>query len=145
LTPSTEYCYTVSSVNKTVESFDKSDFACAVTLDIVPAVPANVKVEATSSTSVKVSWDESENAQRYYIYSADTLVAKTSYTYYNIVGLTPDTEYCYTVTAVNGEVESAESETACGKTEPDGITEIASSLNVYPNPVKDRLYIETEV
>ena len=144
LTPSTEYCYTVSSVNKTVESFDKSDFACAVTLDIVPAVPANVKVEATSSTSVKVSWDESENAQRYYIYSADTLVAKTSYTYYNIVGLTPDTEYCYTVTAVNGEVESAESETACGKTEPDGIAEITSSLNVYPNPVNDRLYIETE-
>ena len=104
----------------------------------------NVKVEATSATSVKVSWDEAENAKRYYIYSADTLVAKTSYTYYNIVGLTPDTEYCYTITAVNGEVESDESAEACGKTDPDGIAELASLLNVYPNPVNDRLYIETE-
>ena len=145
LTPSTEYCYMVTSVNKTVESFDKSDVVCATTFDIVPAVPANVKVEATSSTSVKVSWDAAENAKRYYIYSADTLVAKTSYTYYNIVGLTPDTEYCYTVTAVNGDVESDESVEACGKTDPDGIAELASSLNVYPNPVNDKLYIETEM
>ena len=145
LTPSTEYCYMVTSVNKTIESFDKSYVVCATTFDIVPAVPANVKVEATSPTSVKVSWDAAENAKRYYIYSADTLVAKTSYTYYNIVGLTPDTEYCYTITAVNGEVESDESAEACGKTDPEGIAELASSLNVYPNPVNDKLYIETEM
>ncbi len=145
LTAGTEYCYTVSSVNKTVESFDKSDFACATTSDIVPTIPANVKVEATSTMSVKVSWDASDNAKRYYIYSADTLVAKTTYTYYNIVGLESGSEYCYTVTAVNGEVESEESEVACGKTESDGIVELTSSINVYPNPVNDKLYIETEV
>jgi fibronectin type 3 domain-containing protein len=145
LAPGTEYCYTVSSVNKTVESFDKSDFACTTTYDIVPSVPANVKVEATSTMSVKVSWDAAENAKRYYIYSADTLVAKTTYTYYNIVGLESGSEYCFTVTAVNGEVESEESEVACGKTESDGIVELTSSINVYPNPVNDKLFIETEV
>ena len=145
LAPGTEYCYMVASVNKGVESFDKSDPVCATTHNIVPEVPANVKVEATSSTSVKISWDEAENAQRYYIYSADTLVAKTSYTYYNIVGLTPDTEYCYIVKAVNGEVESEASEKACGKTEPDAIAENVATFNIYPNPVNDKLYIETEV
>ena len=145
LAPGTEYCYTVSSVNKTVESFDKSKFACATTLNIVPAVPSNVKVEATSEMSVKVSWDASDNAKRYYIYSADTLVAKTTYTFYNIVGLTPDTEYCFTVTAFNSDVESEESELACGKTLPgEGIVELTSAINVYPNPVNDKLYIETE-
>ena len=144
LEPGKEYCYMVTSVNKGIESLDKSDPVCATTHNIVPEVPANVKVEATSSVSVKVSWDEAENAQRYYIYSADTLVAKTSYTYYNIVGLTPDTEYCYIVKAVNGEVESEASEKACGKTEPDAIAENVAAFNIYPNPVNDKLYIETE-
>ena len=144
LAPGTEYCYTVSSVNKTVESFDKSNFACATTLNIVPDVPANVKVEATSEMSVKVSWDASENAKRYYIYSADTLVAKTTYTFYNIVGLAADTEYCFTVSAFNNDVESEESEVACGKTLPgEGIVELTSAINVYPNPVNDKLFIET--
>ena len=146
LTASTEYCYTVSSVNKTIESFDKSDFACATTLDIVPVVPTNLTVTATSASSVKLSWDAAENAKRYYIYSADTLVAKTTYTYYNIVGLEEDTEYCYTVTSVNGDVESEASEEACGKTlVGDAIAELTSSLNIYPNPVNDKLYIETEM
>ncbi len=144
LAPSTEYCYMVSSVYKTQESFDKSDVACATTLDIVPVVPTNLKVEATSATSVKLSWDAAENAKRYYIYSADTLVAKTAYTEWNIVGLESNTEYCYTVTSVNGDVESEASEEACGKTLGDGVSEITTSLNVYPNPVNDKLYIETE-
>ena len=145
LTPGMEYCYRVSSAYKAQESFDKSDFACATTSDIVPAVPTNVKVEATSVMSVKVSWDAAENAKRYYIYSADTLVAKTSYTYYNIVGLEYNTEYCYTIKAVNGEVVSEESDETCGKTLGENIAEVTSSLNIYPNPVNDKLYIETEM
>ena len=145
LTPATDYCYTVASVYKARESFDRTDFACATTLAIVPAVPANVKVEGTSASSVKVSWDEAENAKRYYIYSADTLVAKTAYEEYNIVGLESDKEYCFTVTAVNEDVESEASEEACGKTlSNEGIVETTMTLNVYPNPVNDKLYIETE-
>ena len=140
-----EYCYMVSSVYKNRESFDKSDVACATTLAVVPTVPTNVKVEATSTSSVKVSWSAAENAQRYYIYNGGTFVAKTAYTEYNIVGLEYDTEYCYTVTAVNGEVESEASEQACGKTLGEGVEELASTLNIYPNPVNDKLYIETEV
>ena len=151
MAPATEYCYMVSSVYKNRESFDKSDIACETTLAIVPDVPTNVKVEATSESSLKLSWDASENAERYMIYSADTLVAKTSYTFYNIVALAPNTEYCFTVTAVNGEVESEESAEACEKTleaEPEdpnvGIEENEASLNIYPNPVNDKLYIESE-
>ena len=145
LTASTEYCYMVSSVNKTIESFDKSDVACATTFDIVPVVPTNLTVTATSTSSVKLSWDAAENAKRYYIYSADTLVAKTTYTYYNIVGLEYNTEYCFTVAAVNGDVESDESAEACGKTLGESIVELSSAISVYPNPVNDKLYIETEM
>ncbi len=145
LEPSTEYCYMVSAINKDVESVEKSDYACATTLDLVPSVPANLKVEATSTSSVVLTWDASTNAKRYYIYSADTLVAKTTYTTYNIVKLEYDTEYCFTVTAVNGEVESEESAEACGKTLGDGIEELASSINIYPNPVENELFLATEM
>ena len=56
-----------------------------------------------------------------------------------------NTEYCFTVAAVNGEVESDESAEACGKTLGESIAELSSAINVYPNPVNDKLYIETEV
>ena len=56
-----------------------------------------------------------------------------------------NTEYCFTVTAVNEIGESEKSVEACGKTLDDGIEELTSSISVYPNPVSDKLYIETEV
>ncbi len=145
LTPSTEYCYMISAINKDVESYEKSDVVCATTLDLSPSVPTNLKAEATSASSIKLSWTASENAKRYYIYSGDSLVAKTSYTEYNIVKLEPNTEYCYTVTAVNGEIESEPSDEACVKTLGDGIEELISSINVYPNPVENELFIATEM
>ena len=116
LAPGTEGCYAVSSVYKNRESFDKSDMVCATTLASVPDAPVNVNVEATSSSSVKVSWDAVADVKLYYIYSADTMLAKTSYTYYNIVSLESNKQYCFRITAVNGDVESAKSEEACGTT-----------------------------
>ena len=116
LASGTEYCYAVSSVYKNRESFDKSDMVCATTLASVPDAPVNVNVEATSSVSVKVSWDAVADVKLYYIYSADTMLAKTSYTYYNIVSLESNKQYCFRITAVNGDVESAKSEEACGTT-----------------------------
>ena len=145
LEPSTEYCYMISAINKDVESYEKSDVVCATTLDLSPSVPTNLKAEATSASSIKLSWTASENAKRYYIYSGDSLVAKTSYTEYNIVKLEENTEYCYTVTAVNGEIESEPSNEACVKTLGDGIEELSSSINVYPNPVENELFIATEM
>ena len=145
LEPSTEYCYAVASLNGDIESYEKSEFACATTLALAPAVPTNLKAEATSTTTIKLSWDKAENAKRYYIYSADTLMAKTTYTEWNVVGLEKDTEYCFTVTAVNGDVESEQSEEVCVKTLSGvGVGELTSSFNIYPNPVGDKLFIETE-
>ena len=144
LMPGEECCCMVAAINRGVKS-EKSDVVCANALNLEPGIPANLKVEATSTTSVVLTWDTTANAKRYYIYSADTLVAKTAYTTYNIVKLEYNTEYCFTVTAVNGELESEKSQEACGKTLGEGVEELSSSINVYPNPVENELILATEL
>jgi hypothetical protein len=48
------------------------------------------------------------------------------------------------VSAVNDELESDKSATACIKTSVDGINELGLSFNIYPNPVKDEIRITSE-
>lgn len=146
LNPSTEYCYNIASFNKNVESYEKSDFACATTNALTPAIPSNVKAEATSESSIKLTWDIAENATSYNVYyNGELLKGNIRTRQYNIINLEPNTEYCYTVSSSNGDVESDQCEPVCTSTLGDGIEEIISSFNVYPNPVNDKLFIETEV
>ena len=91
------------------------------------------------------------------MYRGTEKLANVTATSYLVEGLTADTEYCFTITALNGDAESDKSAAACAKTakeeeeeeeddnNDDGVEELSSSLNVYPNPVNDKLYIETEV
>ena len=46
--------------------------------------------------------------------------------------------------AIDDSVKSPHSEEVCVKTLGENIEELASSVNIYPNPVSDKLYIETE-
>ena len=83
-----------------------------------PAVPANLKAEATETT-VTLTWDKVDNANSYKIYSYTVEVVDTvDFTYYTLVkaglkvttfeitGLNPNTEYNYAVTSVNEFKES---------------------------------------
>ena len=55
-----------------------------------------------------------------------------------------DTEYCYVVAAVRNETESEKSENVCVKTLGEGVNEMSLDVNVYPIPVTDKLFIDTE-
>ena len=147
LVQGTQYCYTVKGVRGLVESA-ASNQACATTSGVkptAPVAPKNVIVTAVSETSVKVIWGAVGNAASYNVYQGEEKIATVELPSCTVEGLEADTEYCFTVTAVNEVGESEKSEAGCGKTKTDGIEELSSSLNIYPNPVNDKLYIETEV
>ena len=114
LTANTEYCFTVTAVNETGES-DTSEEVCEKTL---LATPANLLAEANGENSIVLTWDEVAGATSYRIYSGETVIAtvteKTTYTKELLVA---GTEYCYAVSAVNNDSESAKTAPACATTD----------------------------
>ncbi len=140
----TEYCYTVTAVRNETES-DKSEEKCAKTFDLPITTPTNIVAEALSTSSISLSWNEVENALSYNVYQANELIANVEETTFTVDGLEYNTEYCYTVTAVRNETESDKSEEVCAKTLGEKLEELSSSINIYPNPVENELFIATEV
>jgi hypothetical protein len=55
-----------------------------------------------------------------------------------------DEELCYQVRALFGNNKSAFTKEVCVTATADMIEEIDSKVEIYPNPVDDRLYIVTE-
>ena len=99
-------------------------------LTVLPEVPAApvVLAEAISDSTIVLTWDAVENATSYNVYSVATitvgeeeiatsqLVANVTETTYTVENLVAETEYCYAVVALNGELESEASEVVCATT-----------------------------
>ena len=111
--------------------------------------PTNVLAMTLNDTELVLMWDAVEGAASYNVYNEDKLVGTYEEVNTKITGLTPGTEYCFVVTAVDKIGESEKSEKACAKTSgekpEEGVEELQSSILLYPNPVNDKLYIETEI
>ena len=140
----TEYCYTVTAVRNETES-DKSEEKCVKTFDLPITTPENLIANVLSTSSIILTWDNVENALSYNVYRNGDSIANVTNPTYTDVDLEYNTEYCYTVTAVRNETESDKSEEKCAKTLGEKLEELSSSINIYPNPVKDELFIATEV
>ena len=148
LDANTQYCFTVTAVNKGGES-GHSNEACETTMEEgnveKPAGPQNLTVMALIHNELRLTWDAVEGATKYNVYQFEELLGSISNTEVDIFDLASDTRYCFTVTAIIDGVESEPSNEACETTLPEeSIVELTSSFNVYPNPVNDKLYIETE-
>ena len=144
-----EYCFNVTAVNEVGGESAKSEKACATTLKegndpVVLEAPVVQVVEITETTIV-IAWNQVESATNYKVFANDQLITTLPDTIAGFRELTPNTEYCFTVVAIN-EVgdESAPSEKVCATTSGEGIAENAAAFNIYPNPVADKLFIETE-
>ena len=97
----------------------------------IPAAPT-LTAEATGQTTIALSWDAVNGATSYNVYNNETVIAsELTVTSYEVTGLTANTEYCYTVTAVNEIGESEKSAETCVTTwapapaTPTGLTATA--------------------
>ena len=152
----TEYCFTVTAVRNETET-EKSESACATTFDLPITTPENLVATPESTSTISLSWDAVENALSYNIYQDGELIGQQptdnsqqsgseseSGLSYLVENLEYNTEYCFTVTAVRNETETKKSESACATTLGDGLGELSASFEIYPNPVSDKLYIDTD-
>ena len=142
-----EYCFTVTAVNDGGESAE-SEKACATTLVEEgvekPATPQNFTIKALVKNELQLSWDAVDGATEYNIYEGEDLLGTVTVTVVDMTDLETGKEYCFTVTAINDGGESDKTDEVCETTlTGENIAELTSSFNVYPNPVNDKLYIET--
>ncbi len=116
LSAETEYCFTVTANNLISES-SHSDEACVTTgAKELPEVP-NLLSISVNTTTITLTWEASAGATSYNVYR-DGEQVQTGITEltYSDSGLTEDMRYCYSVSAVNGDGESEQSDELCAKT-----------------------------
>ncbi len=82
-----------------------------------PDVPQNVTATAVATNQINVSWSASSGATSYFVLRGGSQVGTTTSTTYSNTGLSPSTQYCYTVIATNSSGASAQSSpAACATT-----------------------------
>ncbi|MGA2140041.1 MAG: glycosyl hydrolase family 28-related protein, partial [Verrucomicrobiia bacterium] len=114
----------VSSPDSTVDTaLAAADFTIQAVGDtIAPAIPNGVIVSVDSPTQITVGWNSATDAggsglAGYQVYRNGVLVATTTATSYIDSGLSPGTQYCYTVAAYdNAGNSSSSSAQACVST-----------------------------
>ena len=140
----TEYCFVVEAANKLYVS-DESEAACAKTESKKPCLaPEGLEVNVIDAYTISLEWDEQDDVKGYKVYRDGSFLANTEEAEFTDTDLDPDTEYCYTVRSVCEYGNSKESEEVCSTTYgEESIEEETAEFNIYPNPVNDKLYIET--
>lgn len=80
----------------------------------IPSAPV-VTAEAISSSSIQLTWEAVDGATSYNVYSVGNIIATITETNHTVGYLSPNKEYCFSVSAVNELGESAQTE-ACATT-----------------------------
>ena len=135
--------YSKKPVMKLIEPAAKLDAPTNLRAAIRQDVPDyDYKFEIT------VAWDAVEGAKGYDVYVNTEKVQDFQMGYTNgtayVIGTNQETTFEFYVVAFNDETESDPSEIYTVVVEDDAIEEVNALFNVYPNPVNDKLVIETE-
>lgn len=85
-----------------------------------PGTPQNLAANATSASSIELTWDSVNGATGYTVSRGGSVISSVSTNGYTDNDLNPETQYCYTVTASNAAGISAASPQACATTQATG-------------------------
>ena len=143
------YCYTVRSVYADNVMSTFSQESCAHAGELPCNAPTNISAEIVEDApdyeykfKATVTWDAVTGAEYYAFYVNGELFGYSSSTAY-IVGSDQEGSYDINVVTVCENGESEFSETYKLIIKGIGIEELENKVNIYPNPVDDILYIET--
>jgi len=111
------HTYTVAAYNSNGESPKSGSVTVTTTgCTTAPPTPSGLTVTGTASTSISLSWNASTAATGYRVYEGTTLRADVTGTTATVGGLSACVTKTYTVTAYNGNGESAKSGPVSGTT-----------------------------
>ena len=145
------YCFTVTALNEVGESAHSDEVCVTVTVPEGMTVPETPELVATLDNNfVVLTWEAVEGATYYDVYvdvengqdqylgtaTMEDLPIRMQLPEYGI--------YCFYIVAANLAGESEPSNTACVNYGNVGVEENEFTFNIYPNPVNDKLVIETE-
>jgi chitodextrinase len=104
LTVNSSYTYTVNAYDAAGNnSAQSAPYNTASSTDVTPpTIPANVRTTTVLDTSISIAWDASSDnvaVTGYKVYRSGVLIGTTTSTSYSDTGLTPVTQYNYTVIA----------------------------------------------
>ena len=122
LAPGTRYCF---EIRNPITANSMSNTACATTDPDTeaPTTPGGVTATAISTAQIDIRWDGSIDdyfVAAYNIFRDGTLLFSVPGTVASDTSAAPDTEYCYSVSAVDTSGnESARSNANCATTPPD--------------------------
>ncbi|RJQ44669.1 MAG: hypothetical protein C4538_09860 [Nitrospiraceae bacterium] len=124
----TQYCYSVSAVDVAGNESPQSSQSCGTTMKVwfssYPLPPTGLTVAATSHHQIRVSWNAPSGIMGFTGYKIfrngvfyRTMSYESATTYLFESELYSDTQYCYSVTAYYGNIESAWTDQACATTD----------------------------
>ncbi len=124
LSPSTNYCYTVSAYDAAWNESGQSSQSCVTTPaaadTTAPSIPTNLTATAVSSSEINLSWTASPDTDvaGYKIYTSSTYLKSATATSTTDTGLNSSTQYCYAISAYDTTGnESSQTGPVCATTD----------------------------
>lgn len=103
--PFTSYIYTLTAYNDNGES---DPATISVQVIIPPEAPSNFRASSASVTAISLAWDAVTGAESYQLSRDGVVIHTGEYPSYTDSGLTAETAYTYTLSAINSAGSSAE-------------------------------------